>query len=479
MSDRDNYEHHFGVHASYQKVSLVDQKKWDSVKFKDNYLGLVSKFNVSDSDERIEPLEFDYESIDTYKIKKKLRESWSECNKRKLDEKAFSELQGRFFYYLNEYQDILFTNRTIHNSLELRRAYLLHIVNHILKTRSVVLKNNEKITKNVGKDVEYRDQGFTRPKALILLPFRNSALEIVEILTSLLKDQQQENHKRFSREFGADSEEEIESTKPADYVATFKGNIDDMFRFGIKFTRKTVKFYAKFYTSDIIIASPLGLRTVIGGEEDRKRDFDFLSSIEIVVLDQCNAFLMQNWDHVEHIFEHLNLIPKEAHDCDFSRVKNWYLDDRSKYLRQTIVLSDFLTPEMNSLFNKRMLNIAGKLKMRQTYEGAILDVIPDVNQIFMRIDCSSMKEADDARFKYFVEKTFPTLRQMYKAHFAVFIPSYFDYVRVRNYFQDNEYSFTSLQDYSSGSDISRARSHFFNGHRSYLLLTERFHFFRR
>jgi len=65
----------------------------------------------------------------------------------------------------------------------------------------------------------------------------------------------------------------------------------------------------------------------------------------------------------------------------------------------------------------------------------------------MRIDCSSMKEADDARFKYFVEKTFPTLRQMYKAHFAVFIPSYFDYVRVRNYFQDNEYSFTSLQEY--------------------------------
>ena len=111
------------------------------------------------------------------------------------------------------------------------------------------------------------------------------------------------------------------------------------------------------------------------------------------------------------------MIPKEAHDCDFSRVKNWYLDDRSvetcnahyiillhwtigtepnclvcdslyahirsKYLRQTIVLSDFLTPEMNSLFNKRMLNIAGKLKMRQTYEGAILDVIPDVNQVII------------------------------------------------------------------------------------------------
>ena len=70
MNDRDNYEHHFGVYAFDQKVSLVDQKKWDPVKFKDNYLGLVSKFDVSDSDERIKPLEFDYESIDTYKVSK-------------------------------------------------------------------------------------------------------------------------------------------------------------------------------------------------------------------------------------------------------------------------------------------------------------------------------------------------------------------------------------------------------------------------
>jgi len=61
----------------------------------------------------------------------------------------------------------------------------------------------------------------------------------------------------------------------------------------------------------------------------------------------------------------------------------------------------------------------------------------------------------------------------------IFVPSYFDFVRVRKHLKALELSFAVLSEYSSNQDISRARQSFFAGDKAFLVMTERFHFFRR
>jgi U3 small nucleolar RNA-associated protein 25 len=82
-----------------------------------------------------------------------------------------------------------------------------------------------------------------------------------------------ENMTRFQKEFGlhegvVDKFASAESDAyPRDHLETFQGNQDDNFRVGLKLTRKSVRLFTEFYGSDIILASPLGLRMSIEKEK--------------------------------------------------------------------------------------------------------------------------------------------------------------------------------------------------------------------
>lgn len=409
----------------------------------------------------------------------------------------FDALEQALAPYVFDYHDVLFGARTVSNAESLRRLACLHALNHIFKTRDRVIKNNARLAREQdGADVELRDQGFTRPKVLMLLETRQSCVRAVETIMALCEPEQQENKKRFQEAY-MQAETHFSDDKPEDFRELFEGNDDNEYRLGMKFTRKTVKYFSQFYNSDIIFASPLGLRRAIESSDPKKADHDFLSSIELVILDQADAMLMQNWEHVESVFAHLNQQPRDAHGCDFSRVRSWYLDGASRHLRQTLVFSAYPMPELNALAARHMRNVAGRLKYQPEYEGAMLHIPLRLRQTFSRYDAASPAADPDARFKYFTTAVVPALARHASGRSAsrasagdaaaagilIFIPSYLDFVRVRNYFASaaatQHVSFGTRSEYSSTAEARRTQQFFLDGRYSVLLYTGRAHHFRR
>ncbi|KAK0313807.1 rRNA-binding ribosome biosynthesis protein utp25 [Friedmanniomyces endolithicus] len=403
---------------------------------------------------------------------------------------ALDNLQRAVAPYIFNYSDVLVANRTVENAAGLRSVACLHAINHVLKGRDRVLKNTARLAQSDEPEtLDLRDQGFTRPKVLMLVETRQMAYSYGQSIISLFRPEQVENRQRFDASFSSPVGDR--DTMPEAYRELFGGNNDNSFLAAMKFTRKTLKFFSAFYTSDIILASPLGLRRIIENEDKKKQDHDFLSSIEVVIVDQADAMQMQSWENVDVVFRHLNLQPRETHGADFNRVRTWYLDGNARYLRQTIVLSAYATPEINRLYNTAMLNVAGKAKLLPTYPGTITAPTMaglGVKQTFSRFDSPSPATDPDARFKYFTSALLPSLLRLSKPAdgaqgIFVFIPSYFDFIRVRNFFATStltqNISFGTIHDYTSVPDQRRARSHFLSGRHAVLLYTQRAHHFFR
>ena len=417
------------------------------------------------------------------------------CLKAKLRSRASKVLQDAYQNgqsvprLMLNYQDVLYSARSPENAKSILSLASAHALNHVLKTRDKVIKHNARLAKTSDGNIEYRDQGFTRPKVLMLLPTRQSCFGAVESIVKLFEPEQQENRGRFVNSF-SQIDDALSADKPQDFRELFAGNDDDMFRLGIKLTRKTLRFFSHFYNSDIIIASPLGLRMAIGSADSKEFDRDFLSSIEVLIMDHADALLMQNWEHVSYIFEHVNAQPKESHGCDFSRVRDWYLDGNARYLRQTIILSSFNTPELNQLYNDSMLNVAGKYKIgNESFDGTVQDLAVPIKQSFTRFEALGLLSEPESRFKYFTNTTFSDLKKTAQNSggkspgILLFIPSYMDFVRVRNFLANSvraqDVSFGAISEYTSIPETARARSLFFYGRHAVLLYSGRAHHFRR
>ncbi|XP_037716918.1 digestive organ expansion factor homolog [Drosophila subpulchrella] len=423
----------------------------------------------------------------------KLEVKQSICGNAKL---PLSALQSQLFYIANNYQDLYYPHRTHSNAEDIRYVYCLHALNHMLKVRSLILRNNEKVSalaksqkmspNEISIPESFRDQGLKRMKVVFIVPFRESALKIVNIIGDLLFGSQDEqarktsiaNYERFLGDYSGNTIYFPKTNpKPVDYEQTFSGNTDDNFKLGIRFTKKTMSLFSDMNSSDILIASPLGLRMLV---TDKDNDFDFLNSIELLIIDQAELFLAQNWENLLHSLDHLHLQPQNLPDTNCQRVRTWCLSGATSFYRQTLLFSSHELPEFRAVLNSKCSNYQGKVRVANLVEhGDIRHVLTPIEQVFRRISCSNVESTFDDRFQYFVKHIMPQFSKPGFSHCMLYVPSYFDYVRIRNHFKTEMVSFVQINEYTKKEKISRARDIFFHSGASVLLYSERAHFFRR
>jgi len=467
----------------------------------------------------------------------------------------FSKIEGIFLPYLISYGDMLLERRSDEYDSKVLSGIVAHVGAHVMKARTRQQRHDSRMKKkkaraiaksklravkratavakanndydgdgvdaNDGDSVSsvpsdsdedgggtaasdspnaLQDQGFTRPRILILCPFRGSCFTIIEALINFFGENTSISKlDQFAEEYGYDgSDDEGDAcgkkrrrtaNQPTDWKALFKQNVDDDFKMGIQVNPGKgkgngadkgvqLRLFSDFYMSDVIIASPMGLRLLAEGK--RVKNFDFLSSLEVLMLYQADVMSMQNWEHVDFVMRHCNQQPVEDHGTDFSRVRPYFLNGDSASHRQLLLTTHFNSPEIQALFRRHSQSRAGSFRLRSAqYEGMLDSVTSRVQQVFQRIPCDSFAEEHATRFSYFTKSILSQVIRLEQTRTLIVAPSYLDYVKVRNELIRLDSHAAFICEYSRDSEISRGRSRFFHGHEDLLLYSGRAHFFRR
>lgn len=171
---------------------------------------------------------------------------------------------------------------------------------------------------------------------------------------------------------------------------------------------------------------------------------------------------MQNWAHVTALFDGLNLLPTSQRDIDFSRVRPWYLEGDARRLRQTAILAAHQAAELNALLQRSCTNAVGRVVTQPTYDGCLAHAPSGLRQVFMRFESADPALEADARLKAFRERMLPALltamtTSVGNAQTLLFVPHYFDFVRVRELLVAEDVPFVAVSEYSTAPQV-RARS---------------------
>jgi U3 small nucleolar RNA-associated protein 25 len=120
------------------------------------------------------------------------------------------------------------------------------------------------------------------------------------------------------------------------------------------------------------------------------------------------------------------------------------------YLRQSILLTAYETPETRSLYNS-LRNVSGKMRTERTWPA--LHVPEGLDTQFVRFEFAAPKDELEKRWEAFTKTLMPAVLKsaVQSANTLVFVPSSFDFIRVHNWFRKRgDVSFAVLSEYVVG-----------------------------
>ena len=453
-----------------------------------------------------------------------------------------------FYKYLSNYKDIQVNWNDSEIRKNLMKIYLFHILNHLMKRKeeielndnidkiinTIVMTDIQKINKELFRsheseflleyytkhvnlktklddsfnnkefityhkeiknsyenlenkdDINIKDQGFTSPKVLILVPYKKHAKIIMEQLVKLFSNENWKgitNKKKFMDEYS-----EFDS-------------MDDCFRLGINvsFFENKMKLYTPFDESDIIIASPLGLKLAKPSDNDKSfknsKVYDFLSSIEIFLMDFSEVFIYQNLEHLNEILSFLNKPPKNNQNIvDINRIKENYANNFGEYLRQNIIISQFKCIDIDVAINDICKNINGKILLNGPYENQITLLKNEFEEKYRMLnsdnyeiryefkilrDLKKNEEDFEEKFNYFTKNIWQNLYESFEKHTIIFVSSTFDYMILKSFFKKKSKSVCFISEDTDKRDWQRNRLFFEQGKYKFLLYDERAHVYKK
>lgn len=427
----------------------------------DETLGLRQKFQNLDFHTGIDRFNYFFTPA-TYDPKKKLTfrlEPFLEASATGCDEFYSTTLHKRMagieetpiLNVMSNYVDFLLLNSN--KDFETKNFIYSHVMNHVYKYKTMVKDNTE-------ANPTVKDQAFTSAIAVILVPTLGHAKHCIEFMVN---QHCKGNWKKVSK-FSMKKYKEIFEDEP---------ELDsDAVKLGITLGDKDMHLFSNFKKCDIILATPMSLKQGLEKSENQN-DTGILCSIQISVVLDCHMLLMQNWDHIEDIFKNMNLIPdRDSMTTDLNRIRDEYLDGKSHNFRQLIVQTEFLSPIIMSLFNRNP-NFRGKAKTIEHYTATTFPCL----QKFRKFQASSTSEINEKRYEYFCQ-FWLRIKEEIPTKSIIFVQSYFEYVRLKSFLEENDPGISCLCEYTSKPERQRSIAQWSQNTSKALCITERLSYFR-